>query len=82
MRESDSTFFSEKAALVVMGETRKTDAIKAVNRYRDEFCDRFDVRSSISSFPDDGKGPEELMNVLERRLKSAMELDRGAVVAQ
>jgi len=82
MRESDSTFFTDNVALVVMGDTHATDAIKAVNRYRDEFCDRFDVRSSVSSFPDDGKGPEELMNVLERRLKCAMELERGAVVVQ
>jgi hypothetical protein len=82
MRESDSKFFSDDVAIVVMGETTKTGAVTAVNRYRDEFCERFDVRSSISSFPDDGKAPEELMNVLERRLKSAMELDRGAVVAQ
>ena len=82
VRESDSTFFAENAALVVMGETHKTDAIKAVNRYRDEFCDRFDIRSSVSSFPDDGLNPGELMSVLRRRLKSSMELDCGAVVTE
>ena len=81
MRESDSTFFAGNVALVVMGETHKADAIKAVNRYRDEFCNRFDVRASVSSFPDDGKGPEELMNVLERRLEDAMALGCGAMVA-
>jgi hypothetical protein len=82
MRESDSTFFSENAALVVMGETHKTDAIKAVNRYRDEYCDRFDTRSSVSSFPDDGVGPKELMSTLKHRLKTAMGLDRGSVVTE
>ncbi len=82
MRESDSTFFSENDALVVMGETHKTDAIKAVNRYRDEFCDRFDLRSSVSSFPDDGVGSKELMSTLKHRLKTAMGLDRGSVVTE
>jgi hypothetical protein len=82
VRESDSAFFSDNVGVMLMGQTHKTDAIKAVKRYRDEFCDRYDVRSAISSFPDDGKGTEELMNVLQRRLKNAMELDNGAIVTQ
>ena len=82
MRESDSKFFSDNVAIVVMGETTKTEAVTAVNRYRDECCERFDIRSSVSSFPDDGKGSEELMNVLQRRLKNAMALDHGAIVEQ
>ncbi len=82
MRESDSKFFSDNVAIVVMGETTKTEAVTAVNRYRDEFCERFDMRSSVSSFPDDGKGTEELLRVLQGRLKTAMELGCGAIVAQ
>ena len=82
VRESDSVFFSDNVGVMLMGQTHKTDAIKAMKRFRDEFCDCFDVRSAVSSFPDDGKGPKELVNVLQRRLKNAMELDHGAIVVQ
>lgn len=82
VRESDWTFFSHDTAVVLMGQTHKTDAIKAVNRYRNDFGDRFDIRASVSTFPDDGRCSKDLINVLEQRLKKAMELGFDAMVAE
>ena len=42
VRQSDSMFFSDKVAVVLMGETSKPEAVRAVNRYCDEFNGRLD----------------------------------------
>ena len=82
LRQSDAMSLSENVVVVLMGATAKSEAIRAVSRYGDEFEGRLNVRCSVSSFPDDGKTPEELLTVLQRRLKKAAGLSRGAVVAQ
>jgi hypothetical protein len=82
VRQSDEVFLHEDHFLVLMGTTSKTEAIKAVNRYGVDLDGFLDMRCSISSFPDDGKTSFELLQILKQRLKMAMALEQGALVAQ
>ena len=82
LRRSDAVYFSGDMAVVLMGATPKSEAIKAVNRYGNEFDGRLNIRCSVSSFPDDGKTAGELFNISRRRMKKAMQLEYGAIVAQ
>ena len=51
VRRSDSMFVSDKVAIVLMGETNKSGAIKAVNRYCAEFREFFDIRGLVLTSP-------------------------------
>ncbi len=82
VRESDSAFTVNDGAIVLMGETDSSGAMRAVERYKNTINNRMDVRFSISSFPVDGKAPTELMQSAERRLQKARELNSGAIVAE
>lgn len=82
VRQSDEVFLHKEHFIVLMGTTSKAEAINAVNRYGIDLDGCFDMRCSISSFPDDGKTSLELLNTLEQRLKMAMALEHGALVAQ
>ncbi len=81
-RQSDAVSFYRDNVIVLMGKTSKANAIKAVTRCGLDLEGFLDMRCSISSFPDDGKTSGELLNILSRRLKRAMALDHGALVAQ
>lgn len=82
VRQSDEVFLYKDRFVVLMGTTSKEEAINAVNRYNADLDGYLDIRCSISSFPDDGKTSLELLNILKQRLKTAMTLDNGVLVAQ
>jgi hypothetical protein len=81
VRKSDEVFFYKDHFVVLMGKTSKSQAICAVNRYGAglEVC--LDMRCSICSFPEDGTSARELLNVLHQRLKKALELESGSLIA-
>jgi hypothetical protein len=82
VRDSDTAFCLNDGAVVLMGETDSTGAMRAIERYKNTINDRMDVRFAISSFPVDGKAPADLMHTAERRLKRAQALNSGAVVTE
>jgi len=81
IRDSDALFVSGREAVLVMPETEQMGALKAVMRFRTRTDRDSDVRFGVSTYPVDGQGGWELMEVGRRRLRRAMGLKRGAVVA-
>jgi len=82
MRQSDVVSFFEGFTLVLMADADKLEAVSAAARYGNDFDGCLDIRCSVSTFPDDGKTWNELSDVSQRRMKKAMKLNRGAVVAK
>jgi len=81
-RDTDPLFFLPHAIAVLMGETDTRGAVKALERYREVISPAIDVRYSVASFPEDGKGPAELTRTARTRLDKANKLERGSVVAK
>ncbi len=82
LRRSDEVFFHEGRFVVMMGKTSKSEAIRAVHRYSVELEGCLDMRCSVSSFPEDGKTPRELLGVLQNRLAKAMQLETNELIVQ
>ena len=51
------------AAAFLIGETERSGAIEAMERYREPISDAIDFQYAIASFPDDGKATTELLNL-------------------
>jgi len=82
VRGSDPLFSVNGHIVVLMGETDKEGALRAVERYKGAVNGDMDVRYAISSFPDDGKTITDLIRIGHRRLETAKTHDEyGAVVA-
>ena len=68
VRTSDPIFFLNDAIAVLMGETDRAGARKAVRRYHEVIGEAADVQSAVASFPNDGKASEELIDIARTRL--------------
>ena len=82
IRHSDTFFSINGSVVVLMGETDRAGALKAVERYQGLINGAIDVRYSVTSFPDDVKVTSKIIKTAYRRLEAAHTLDRGAVVAE
>ena len=81
VRHSDMVFFFPNYLAILMGETEKAEALKAVERYQESINGAIDVRCSVASFPYDGKTPLELMYTAIKRLQMAYTLECRSIVA-
>jgi len=61
LRDSEVLFPLDHAIAVLMGETERAGAVKAIERYREAIGESADVRYAVASFPDDGNGTTELI---------------------
>ena len=82
VRGSDPLFSVNGHVVVLMGETDKEGAMRAMKRYKGAVNGDMDVRYAISSFPDDGKTTTDLIRTGDRRLETAKTLEHGTIVAQ
>lgn len=62
LRDSDVLFPLDHAIAVLMGETERTGALKAMKRYREMIGETLDLQYGVASFPDDGKATAELID--------------------
>lgn len=83
-RESDAIFYdpstdiSKQSMTILMGETDKTGAITAVERYQSQFTEDQKIPSAaIATFPFDGFDQSELLSRLNSRFERAIELSKG-----
>ena len=67
-RDTDPVFLLSDAIAVLMGETDTAGALRAVERYREMSEGAMDVQYSVASFPDDGRSPDDLIYMAQRRL--------------
>jgi hypothetical protein len=81
IRDSDGFFISDGEAVLVMGETDRQGAMRAVMRFKDRIDDRCDVRYGVSSYPVDGHTSTELLARGRERVIRARELSWGSLVA-
>lgn len=80
IRRADEIFLLRCDAAILMSETPKAGALKAVERLRGACVGHCDLRFAVASYPSDGRLTCLLLNVAHRRLKRACESHRGAVV--
>ena len=82
VRNCDEFVELESGAAVLMSETDTEDALIAVERYKCRCADQVDLRFAVASYPADGRGTVELLEILQRRLNQAEASGNGAVVAK
>jgi len=71
VRDSDAVTFYDHSIAILMGETDKSNALRAVERYQDLFGERFDTRYSVTTYPADDTSPESLLAAAHTRLDKA-----------
>jgi hypothetical protein len=81
-RCTDPVFSVNGTLVVLMGETDKNGAVRAVERYQKTVNGSMDVRYSVASFPEDAKEAEKLMHAAYRRLETARTSRTETVVIQ
>lgn len=80
LRNSDEfTDFNGHAALL-MGETDKNAAMKAVKRLRKKCNSSAGIRFSVTSYPEDGTNSSDLFRTALERLERAKSGDVGTVI--
>lgn len=80
IRRSDELFRLRHDAALLMSETSKGGALKAVERYREACLGQYELRFAVASFPNDGRLTGVLLNVAHRRLGRARASLHGTVV--
>jgi len=79
-RESDEFQEFRNSAAILMGETDRAGALKAVERLG-KTCGRdVDLRFSVASFPEDGEAAFAIFTKASRRLEHARNGGPGSVV--
>ena len=82
IRESDVLFVVDAARVVLMCETDGAGACAAAERYEGRINGSMAVRYGVSSYPVDGKSPEEVLDAAWRRLDAAKLPGSGCVVSE
>ncbi len=79
----DSDLLAEKNSnyLILMSETDRNGARRAISRYVDRDGDVHDFRFALVTYPNDSGSAEALMEAAERRLVKAFEEGPGAIVS-
>lgn len=81
IRRSDELFLFKSDAAILMSETAKSGALKAVERFRKACLGQFDLRFAVATYPGDGRLTGVLLNSVHRRLLRARVSNRAAVVS-
>jgi len=82
VRCSDPVFSVNGTVAVLMGETDKNGAVRAVERYQDTVNKALDVRYSVTTFPEDANDTEKLISTGHRRLETAQTFETETVVSR
>jgi len=80
VRCSDPIFSINGTLAIVMGETDKKGAVKAMERYQETINNVIEVRYSVATFPEDAKDAETLIHTAQRRLETAQTLENEIIV--
>lgn len=81
IRGSDERFEIDGCYTLLMGETDRGGALAAADRLKQLYCEQFDLRFAIVSFPVDGYIARDLLATVQRRIDKAKTMYPGAVVA-
>lgn len=81
VRRSDELFVLDSDAAILMSETAKHGALRAIARFKTEYLEEFDLRFAVAAYPNDGKSARGLLQVAHRRLEAARQGGFGAVVS-
>jgi hypothetical protein len=81
MRGSDELFLLEADAAIVLSETEKAGALRAVERYKEAYLDCMDLRFAVVSYPGDGRTMECLLRTACQRMARAKRGSLGAVIS-
>lgn len=81
-RESDEIQVFRDSAAILMGETDRAGALKAVDRLRGTGGRDVDIRFSVASFPEDGDAAVAIFTKASRRLEYARSGGPGTVVSE
>lgn len=71
LRQSDIMALLDGAAVILMSETNGDGARVAIERFKDGGYSNNDLRFSLATFPEDGRGVESLIAIASRRLQKA-----------
>lgn len=82
VRKTDVLAHFDSAVVILMGETQKADALRAVDRIRKLFPEETNLQFSVSTYPDDEVKPEALIRLAYDRLNKARQSAETAVVAE
>jgi hypothetical protein len=82
IRGCDEFLEIDNCAAVLMSETDRNGALKAIARYKTKCASQVDLRFAVATFPFDGLVPMSIMSNVNKRLNAAKGLDRGAVVSE
>ena len=81
VRGSDEVFQLDSGAAILMGETERSGALKAVERLQRAAHEEVLLRFAVNTFPFDGHTVAELLGTAQRRLEKARNLEPNAVVS-
>jgi hypothetical protein len=80
IRRSDEIFRIRQGIAILMSETSKIAALKAVERYSNACLGQYALRFAVASFPGDGHLTGTVLNAAFRRLNRARASPLGEVV--
>jgi anti-sigma regulatory factor (Ser/Thr protein kinase) len=80
LRCSDRSIEVDEWVAVLMGETDREGALKAIARYKASYKNGIDLRYAIALSPQDGEKAEDLFSTARQRLSIAKQGETGAVV--
>lgn len=78
IREGDVVFSLDDTTVLLMGETERAGAHRAIERFTDVLDGEMEVRFAVSSYPADGKTPEDLMQAMAAGFDTATPAQEGA----
>jgi len=81
IRRSDELFLLDGYAAILMSETGRVGALRAIERYKEAYLDNGDLRFVVTSYPKDGSDRETLLQTARRRLERVKASGRGGVVS-
>jgi hypothetical protein len=81
-RSTDRVFPLDQdgTVVVLMGETGAKGALRAIERFQEQFGGALAVHSSVASYPADGLTSQDLFSVAQQRLVYAEQSPAGAAV--
>lgn len=82
VRKTDVYSSFDHSIVILMGETQKTDALGAADRFKRLFPEDQDLRFAIATYPDDEVKPEGLIRTAYDRLNKARECPDLPVVSE
>ena len=81
MRNCDVMANLDGSVLILMSETNRQGAETAIERYKQQDFDDYDLRFSLVTFPEDGRGVDNFFSSATRRLQKAFGGKPGSVMA-